>query len=160
MGDTDVTGNKVEVGVYHNFTRTECCAACNANHKCQVWARPPGNAEDCWLVGGYLSGTVPSPTREIGCSTNVTDRSPPPPSSSSAASTAAAWWSHGISGEVQSIPSGFTHRTILTLGNGITGGLQQWGNTLRKAQQPPSKRPDILLSHLSYWTDNGAYYYL
>jgi hypothetical protein len=57
---------------------------------------------------------------------------------------------------VLSIPVGFTYSTILTVGDGFTGALQQWGDTVRKGWQPPAKHADILTSHLSYWTDNGT----
>ena len=171
---------KANCGHYGNLTRAECCAKCTANSKCQVWARPPGDRKDCWLVSGYFHGTEHSSTREVGCpgdrrgpgNTTTNNHYYNTSSSSSSIGTTiraqdghantgvVPWWLHGISGEVQSIPAGFTHTTILTVGNGITDGLQQWGSTIRKAQPPPPKRPDIVTSHLSYWTDNGAYYYM
>jgi hypothetical protein len=69
------------------------------------------------------------------------------------------WWQHGISAEIQSLPAGFMHSTILRTGNGITDALQRWGTKMRTAKQT-RRNPDIALSHLSYWTDNGAYYYM
>ena len=202
-----------------------------------MWARPPGDRQDCWLVGGSFHGTEYSSTREVGCphrrtaidgSAGAVGAAPDRTTAANTTvttTTTSAWWVHGISGEVQSIPAGFTHYTILTVGapffflggstfassgqcwttrhlhslhlfegrdegvqthaplevaviltflrgrwcrhtdnttagNGITGGLQQWGGTLQKALDPAPKRPDIVTSHLSYWTDNGAYYYL
>ena len=67
-----------------------------------------------------------------------------------------------MSGAVHSLPAGFTHSTILTAGGlGITDGLQRWGATMYKAHNVTTvarRQPDIAVSHLSYWTDNGAYY--
>ena len=74
-------------------------------------------------------------------------------------SGAPAWWSLGISGSVTTVHPGFEHATILSAGVGITGGLQSWGGKMR-ATYNTSRTPDISLSHLSYWTDNGAYYYM
>jgi hypothetical protein len=44
-------------------------------------------------------------------------------------------------------------------GDGLTGSLQRWGRAMR-AVHHTKRAPDIVLSHLSFWTDNGAYYYL
>ena len=38
---------------------------------------------------------------------------------------------------------------------GINAELQSWGKKMQKAKQM-TRNPDIALSHLSYWTDNGA----
>jgi len=69
------------------------------------------------------------------------------------------FWAHGISSEVRHLPSQFTHSTILSAGEGLTDGLQSWGAKMKKAHQT-KRNSDIALSHLSYWTDNGAYYYM
>jgi hypothetical protein len=145
---TDVTGDpKVDIsGKIPDLTREECCSKCTANPKCEAWARHPGAREDCWLVGG-VTGTEPSTTREVGCP----DRSHTATSTASTASASASWWAHGISGEVQHLPAGFTHSTILSVGDGLTAGLQRWGAKMRKAYDT-KRNPDIVLSHLSYWT--------
>ncbi|KAL6067877.1 Ricin B-type lectin domain-containing protein, variant 2 [Balamuthia mandrillaris] len=81
----------------------------------------------------------------------------------------------GIQGKVQSLPSGFVHRTILvpTPPNesggesegegGITAAIDEWGQVLRqmygKAPADVAALNQPTTSYLGYWTDNGAYYY-
>jgi hypothetical protein len=67
----------------------------------------------------------------------------------------------GLNGKVTEIPAGFTHRTILTVGQGINETFYNWGAALlaysgKQRAQPDS---DVLIQYLGYWTDNGAYYY-
>jgi len=141
---TDVTSPpgsvKTDVDHIKNLTRAECCSHCSANPKCEAWARPPGDLEDCWLVAN-VAGTEPSPTREVGC--------PHRSAEAAAAPVSGSWWQHGISAEVSSLPAGFTHSTILRAGAGITDALQNWGATIKKAKST-TRNPDIALSHLSY----------
>jgi len=68
---------------------------------------------------------------------------------------------YGIEGEVESVPAGFEHRFILARGKGINRTLEYWGHLLREEFQHErvDRYADIGLSHLGYWTDNGAYYY-
>ena len=69
------------------------------------------------------------------------------------------FWAHGIGSEVRHLPRQFTHSIILSTGEGLTDGVQSWGAKMRTAYQT-KRKPDTALSHLSYWTDNGAYYYM
>ena len=94
-------------------------------------------------------GTEPSSTRDSGCKPQDQDQD--------AAETEKnfSWWSAGIAAQVQSLPAGFKHSTILSAGIGINAGLQSWGQKMQKAKRM-TRNPDIALSHLSYWTDNGA----
>jgi hypothetical protein len=170
---TDVTGRKgapkKDLGSFPNLTRTECCNKCTANPKCEAWARgkegstagspglaPPGAVAHCWLVGGVV-GTEASVGREVGCPTRNSSSTE---AAAAAPSSARSWWSHGVSGAVESLPAGFTHSTVLSAGGlGITAGLQKWGTTMYKAHNVTTvarRQPDIGVSHLSYWTDNGA----
>lgn len=68
---------------------------------------------------------------------------------------------HGIEGEVEEIPAGFTHRFLLVEGQGINATVEHWGNLLRAAHHSTrrDRYADVGLSYLGYWTDNGAYYY-
>jgi hypothetical protein len=67
----------------------------------------------------------------------------------------------GISPEIQQLPEGFTHQTMLVVDKGINQAFETWGHALTDLQgkvRPPNGA-DITLSHLGYWTDNGARYY-
>lgn len=74
---------------------------------------------------------------------------------------AAASLASGLRPELTSVPAGFTHRTLLVLGQGIVPTFLAWGNTLGTLQgrHRPASDADPLLKYLSYWTDNGADYY-
>jgi len=68
----------------------------------------------------------------------------------------------GIQGAVQEIPSAFIHPTILYYSpNGMNATMYGWGEVLLqntgKVRITPSG--DFAISHLGYWTDNGAFYY-
>ncbi len=67
----------------------------------------------------------------------------------------------GISPKISTLPAGFTHETILSWGKGINSTLVGWGKALtdKSGKRRPANDADTLLSHLSYWTDNGAFYY-
>lgn len=151
---TDVWGDpKVHaVPQADNLTRGECCQLCTATPSCQAWARVPGERTSCWPMK-HLTKMVPAANREAGCP-NRTDRQ-------SAGSAGWATWSNGVSGSVTSLPVGFTHRVILSTSArpGLTQALQGWGAKMRSAYGT-RRINDVALSHLSYWTDNGAYYYM
>eukprot|EP01084_Bolivina_argentea_P271695 462377_1 len=72
-------------------------------------------------------------------------------------------WSLGIAASVLSIPSNFTHETVIVFSkDGINDVvLNKWSNKILSLY--PTNRvsgnDDILTSHIGYWTDNGAYYY-
>jgi hypothetical protein len=68
--------------------------------------------------------------------------------------------SFGLSGSLTSIPEGFTHQLLFYAGQGITNTIYEWGQAMQDYYS--SKRyieKDIFLNKLSYWTDNGAYYF-
>lgn len=67
----------------------------------------------------------------------------------------------GISSKIATLPAGFSHSTVLAWGQGINSTIGVWGKALtdRSGKVRPGNDADILLSHLSYWTDNGAFYY-
>ncbi|CEM05382.1 unnamed protein product [Vitrella brassicaformis CCMP3155] len=65
----------------------------------------------------------------------------------------------GVLGSADSIPAGFQFRSIAVFSaRGIAHATRKWGRILQTLYQ---KTPvsDVSVSHLSYWTDNGAYYY-
>eukprot|EP00038_Savillea_parva_P028861 m.67416 g.67416 ORF g.67416 m.67416 type:complete len:998 (+) comp8438_c0_seq1:47-3040(+) len=66
-------------------------------------------------------------------------------------------WVAGVSGEVEEVPAGYTHDTILAVGTGISGAVDTYGKAMRSAFKT-KKVADPATSMLGYWTDNGAYY--
>ncbi len=70
------------------------------------------------------------------------------------------WWC-GFHGEVESIPEGTVFRTLVVKGRGMNETVFKWGALLREYYDNirESAYADVGLSHLGYWTDNGAYYY-
>lgn len=69
--------------------------------------------------------------------------------------------SSGITGVITALPAGFTHKTFLVVGQGITPVEQMWGKAMTDLQgkvRPPNDA-DPTLNYLGYWTDHGATYY-
>ena len=60
-------------------------------------------------------------------------------------------------GTVNPIPAGFSHRTLLVAGQGVNETMHAWGEALLRlgGKTRPSADVDIVVSQLSYWTDNG-----
>ena len=69
--------------------------------------------------------------------------------------------SAGIISGVSTLPAGFTHRTLLTLGNGVNTTYSAWGSALMAlgGKKPIPNDANNTLNKLGYWTDNGATYY-
>jgi hypothetical protein len=68
-------------------------------------------------------------------------------------------WVAGVAGEVEEVPAGYSHETILhATAQGVTRTLDQWGGLMRRAHNT-TKVADVLTTHIGYWTDNGAFYY-
>lgn len=67
----------------------------------------------------------------------------------------------GLQGDLESIPAGLRHRFLLVSGRGIQPTLSRWGEIMRAehGRARADRYADRGLSHLGYWTDNGAYYY-
>lgn len=111
-----------------------------------------------WNSNGTHSLTVASPEGVAFAKTHgfvfaaVVGYVYPPPSTGVA-------WETGVSSEVNSLPIGFSHRTVLSAGKGITATLNQWGRGLRALHSTDRMdTSDPVVNKLSYWTDNGAYY--
>lgn len=67
----------------------------------------------------------------------------------------------GIRGSVGSLPSNFSHSTVLVAGQGINATMSKWGDVLLSMSGKSRTDPcdDFTLGHLGYWTDGGSYYY-
>jgi len=67
----------------------------------------------------------------------------------------------GINSGITNLPSGFTHRAILVIQNGINQTFETWGNALTgiSGKVRPANDAAVELNKLGYWTDNGAIYY-
>ncbi|KAK3742202.1 hypothetical protein RRG08_056560 [Elysia crispata] len=70
--------------------------------------------------------------------------------------------SWGIMGLVDSVPSGYTADFIISFSDrGVNQAMRDWGAIMTYLHGKSSKArdSDLTLTHLGYWTDNGAYYY-
>ncbi|WP_198046969.1 hypothetical protein [Kutzneria sp. 744] len=69
--------------------------------------------------------------------------------------------SDGIASGVATLPAGFTHRTILVVGQGVNSTFATWGSALMAlgGKHPIPNDANATLDKLGYWTDNGASYY-
>lgn len=67
----------------------------------------------------------------------------------------------GIQAGIPQLPSGFTHRTVLTIQHGINQAYETWGQALTSlsGKVRPANDSTVELNKLGYWTDNGAAYY-
>lgn len=67
----------------------------------------------------------------------------------------------GFLGLVAEIPAGWKHQTVMVAGQGINNTMYAWGNLLLQIgnKQRTAIDADFQTNYLSYWTDNGAYYY-
>ena len=67
----------------------------------------------------------------------------------------------GIDSQIATLPSGFTHKTLLVFGSGINRTFAAWGMDLQKldGKRPVANDADVLLKKFGYWTDNGSSYY-
>ncbi len=67
----------------------------------------------------------------------------------------------GINSDISQLPSGFAHRVILAVTNGINQIYPLWGNTLMAmaGKTPPANDACVELNKIGYWTDNGAAYH-
>ena len=66
----------------------------------------------------------------------------------------------GIKASVKHLPKGFTHETALVGGRTINHTMYNLGDVLleRGKKMRVNAYDDFVLSHLGYWTDNGAFY--
>lgn len=69
--------------------------------------------------------------------------------------------SSGVNNGIEALPQGFTHKTMLTVGNGINNTYNFWGQAMTDLQGKVRSANDanVTLNKLGYWTDRGATYY-
>lgn len=72
-------------------------------------------------------------------------------------------WETGVSSEIQALPVGFSHRTLVFVGSshGVTATMMEWGQMIQQLKKTDRSLVlmDPAVNFLSYWTDNGAFYY-
>jgi hypothetical protein len=69
---------------------------------------------------------------------------------------------YGVMGAVGDVPAHYTTATIISLGSGISGAMDAWGDRLLSHYGKKSRydyRRDLATQKLGYATDNGAFYY-
>ncbi|CAG0917820.1 unnamed protein product [Notodromas monacha] len=70
---------------------------------------------------------------------------------------------YGVIGTITDIPPRFSLRTLITHDNNIRKSIKSWGQMLRQfhgtSEDAPLFDSDLSVTHLGYWTDNGAHYY-
>lgn len=66
-------------------------------------------------------------------------------------------WETGVSSELTSIPRGFSHRTLIIAGVGVTQAIDAYGKTVRKiySTDRSQEKFDPVINYLSYWTAAG-----
>lgn len=69
--------------------------------------------------------------------------------------------SSGLNKEVQQLPAGFTHSSILVMEKGIRNTWDAWGSALRARYQRKiaANDADVMLNYFGFWTDVGGDYY-
>ncbi|XP_059154794.1 uncharacterized protein LOC131940186 isoform X2 [Physella acuta] len=72
----------------------------------------------------------------------------------------------GVMGGVDSIPAGFELKTFAFCSqDGVGAAFSGWGDVMKRVYNKTKdvtdyyQSNDLSLTHLGYWTDNGAYYY-
>jgi hypothetical protein len=75
-------------------------------------------------------------------------------------------WSFGMQATLESAPKGHEHVTLVVAGASPRGAMMRWGDVFMGAAGAGKQRNmdwtengDAGLKYLSYYTDNGAYYY-
>eukprot|EP00035_Acanthoeca_spectabilis_P033311 m.22938 g.22938 ORF g.22938 m.22938 type:complete len:1111 (+) comp5887_c0_seq1:65-3397(+) len=107
---------------------------------------PAGKA---WVLAhNYTAGSV------LG----YADPPPPPTPSPPTPPGVNTAWTFGVSGEVASVPAGFTQTSVIVYSlDGLTAAVDSFGTTLRAGYNTTKKDDeDVFLATLSLWTDNGA----
>ena len=71
---------------------------------------------------------------------------------------------YGPSGRVSHIHAGYSFSIAMITGNGPTDAIRRYGDVLRRARGIDAHKferlADATVSKISYWTDNGAFYFL
>lgn len=61
-------------------------------------------------------------------------------------------WAIGVSGEVEEVPEGFMHRTLLVAGGSVTQTMDKYGELMRRAYRT-NKTRDAVVEKVGYWTE-------
>ena len=70
--------------------------------------------------------------------------------------------SMGVKGTATSIPADYSVSFVVVEGDGIAKTMEKWGDILLKKsgkRYRASPYHDDIVSHIGWWTDNGAYYH-
>lgn len=129
----------------------ECCAACKAAAPaCSGW-KTERHGGTCFLKTGEL-------TNPVKVSDNVVVGYSHPPHDTPPSTNSAKVWTFGVSGDVQSVPAGFTQSTLLVHSpHGANAAWDQYGASIRAAHNTTKLADeDIFQTTLTLWTDNGA----
>ena len=65
----------------------------------------------------------------------------------------------GWHGDLNEVPAGFSTTLGVYIGESLEELLARWGNELRAGRPDKPRRTNPIVTHLSYWTDNGAAYW-
>jgi hypothetical protein len=65
----------------------------------------------------------------------------------------------GWHGDLDEVPAGFFTTLGIYVGDSAAELLERWGNEVRGGRPRRSRNANPIVSHLSYWTDNGAAYW-
>lgn len=76
--------------------------------------------------------------------------------------TTSSSWELGVYSQITSLPTNFTHRTLLLGGAGVTATVEKYGALVQRLAQTnktEAMSKDLVVNKLGYWTDSGAFYY-
>ena len=68
-------------------------------------------------------------------------------------------WELGVYSQVRTLPSGFSHRTLVLAGAGVTATVERYGalaQRLAGTDRSAALAKDVVVNSLGYWTDSGA----
>lgn len=153
LPNTDQTGASHSPGTDAGIRVSDaaaCCALCMSLglSNCTAWVfdtPSPPTGPNCWPTIG-ITGTTTTPYRELGLVAPLPLRV----------------LSGGVQGYVTDLPPGFTVSFGLWVSNhGITDAMLGYGRDLltHHSTRRLPKTSDPLSQRLSYWSDNGGYYY-
>ena len=68
---------------------------------------------------------------------------------------------YGLLGSINEVPPSYTYKTLMVVGENVTGTMRKWGELLRKEYNKDGRfrKTDFSLNYLGYWTDHGSCYY-
>lgn len=68
-------------------------------------------------------------------------------------------WELGVYSQVRTLPPGFSHRTLVLAGAGVTATVERYGalaQRLAGTDRSAALAKDVVVNSLGYWTDSGA----